>query len=184
MGVFFQKVSIFGKNSNFIQDIVWSPCYRFLPSVKLKVVVNESLGKMNTGIQLLDCSKSAINCKNNNDVTTSQHDIIVFYCSGISQLRFSVQVSWQYCNWFWSCDYFWFIRNLIRNLEIEKTPVWFLSYIWKLEWAKDMKLCMNVPYRNLPNITKCLVYTFYYLTLFLLHYLGLLSHFGDSASPT
>ena len=96
-----QKISIFDRNSNFIQAIVWNSCYTFLVFVKLKVVVNESLGMMNTGIQLLVCSKSTINFKNDNDVIISQHYV---YRSWISQLRFSVQVSWQYCNWFWSYD--------------------------------------------------------------------------------
>ena len=169
-----QKISIFDRNSNFIQAIVWNSCSTFLVFVKLKVVVNESLGMMNTGIQLLVCSKSTINFKNDNDVIISQHDV---YRSGIlnSNLVFK------------------FHDNIVTGFEVmtvfvykefdQKSVNWkdpILVFVLYLETgvSQGNEILINVSNKNLSNFTKWLVYTLYYLTLFSLCYLGKLYHIG------
>ena len=146
----------------------------FALSASIWNVVNESLGMMNTGIQLLVCSKSTTNFKNDNDVIISQHDV---YRSGIlnSNLVFK------------------FHDNIVTGFEVmtvfvykefdQKSVNWkdpILVFVLYLETgvSQGNEILINVSNKNLSNFTKCLVYTLYYLTLFSLCYLGKLYHIG------
>ena len=55
-----------------------------------------------------------------------------------------VQVSCQFQDWFCNYDNFFFVKDLTRNPEIENTPVWVLSIIWRLGQVRVTKFGMNV----------------------------------------
>ena len=84
-----------------------------------------------------DCSKSAKNPKNDNDVTIFRHDVNVkfFWRCFVSLVKFS----------YWSKFHvniitgsgimtIFFYKGLTRNPEIGNTPVWVLPNIWN--WGK------------------------------------------------
>ena len=88
-----------------------------------------------SGIWLPDCSKLAINWKNDNNVTIFWHDVTSTFCwcCFVSLMKFS----------YWSKFHvniitdsgvmiISFYKGLTRNLEIGNTPVWVLPNIWRL----------------------------------------------------
>ena len=93
-----------------------------------------------------DCSKLAINRKNDSDVTVSRHDVVVnFFCCFVFLVKFS----------FWSKFHvsiitgsgiitIFFYKGLTRNLEIGNTPVLVLPNIWRLVQVLDTKFGTNV----------------------------------------
>ena len=98
-------------------------------------------------VWLPDCSKLAINRKNDNDVTVSQQDAVanffdvnVFFLSslviGPSFMSISLLVLeiWQFS----------FYKGLARNLEVGNIPVWAFPKIWRLGWIRDTKFRTNV----------------------------------------
>ena len=83
-------LAYFFKNQHFLAKIVplaeailWEMCYWFfsfifsLCKIKGYYYENVSFSHYASGIPLPDCSKFAINRKNNNDVTIHRHDVIV-----------------------------------------------------------------------------------------------------------
>ena len=64
-----------------LKAIVWELCYRFFSSVfsfcKTKSFLNVSFTDYASGIRVPNCSKLAINRKNDNDIPICQHDAIV-----------------------------------------------------------------------------------------------------------
>ena len=118
-----------------------------------------------SGIRPPDCSKLAKNPKNDNDVTTSQHDgIIKFFWGGfVSLVKFS----------YWSKFHvniitgsgvmtIYFYKGLTRNPEIGNTPVWVLPNIWRLGQVRDTKYCADVLNELLLSAAECQGYSFYY----------------------
>ena len=120
-----------------------------------------------SGIRLPNCSKLAINRKNNNGATFCRHDVIanfffLFWRHFISIVRFS----------YWSNFHFniitgsgvmtvFFIRNWSEIRKSETPPSEF-SNISRLGQAKDTKFGVNVSNEMLLNATKCQGYTFYH----------------------
>ena len=101
------------------------------------VTINENISFEDSAsrIRLPDCSKFAINQKNDNDVTIFRHDVIVKFF----KLCFIYLVKFSY----WSkfnvsiitgsrIIIIFFYKEFTRNLEIGNTPVWFLLKIWRL----------------------------------------------------
>ena len=81
--VFCEKSAFFGKNNNFTQNnsvrAVLEILVLFSVFERQKITINENVGFTDyaSGIRLLDCSKLAINRKNDNDVKICQQDVIV-----------------------------------------------------------------------------------------------------------
>ena len=109
--------------------------------------MNMCISQTASGICLPDCSKSAINPKNNKDVTIFWHDVIVKFCwrCFIFFVKFS----------YWSKFHvniitgsgvttFFFYKGLTRNPEVWNISVWVLPNIWKLGEVKDTKFGTNV----------------------------------------
>ena len=118
-----------------------------------------------SGIPPPDCSELAKNPKNNNDVTIFRHDvnIIFFWLCFISLVKFS----------YWSKFHvniitrsrimtILFYKGLTRNPEIENTPVWVLSNIWRLGQVMNTKFGVSVSNRTLLNAAKFQDYSFYH----------------------
>ena len=80
---FLQKLYVSRQNNTFIKPIVQELCQRFFnfvfSCVRQKVAINGKISFIDcaTGIHPPDCSKFAINWKNSNEVTISQHDVNV-----------------------------------------------------------------------------------------------------------
>ena len=98
----FAVVSIFANNQHFLakmvpllKAIVWQICYKFLvlfsAFARLKITFNENLSftEYASGIRLLGCSKLVTNQKNDNDVKTCRHDVIINF---LTLFCFSCQV--------------------------------------------------------------------------------------------
>ena len=131
--------------------------------VKLKVTVNENVSFIiyASGIRLPDCSKLAINRKNDNDVTTFRKFIKFFWPCSNSLVKFS------YCpkfhvNIMTGVTKIFAYKRLTRNLEIVNTPVWVLSSILRLGQVKNTKFGRNVSNKILLNAPKCKGYGFYH----------------------
>ena len=110
-----------------------------------------------SGIPLPDCSKLAINRKNDNDFTICRHEVIVnfFRPCFVSLVKFS----------YWSKFHFniitgsgvmtiFFYKVLTRNPEIGNTPVWVFPNIWRLGQVRDTKFGTNVSNEMLLNAAK------------------------------
>ena len=102
------------------------------------------------------------NQKIDNDVTTFQNFINVFWPCSISYVKFS----------YWSKFHVSIItgsgamkifvyKGFTRNLKIENTPVWLLLNIWRLGQARDTKFGTSVSNAILLNGSKCQGYSFY-----------------------
>ena len=123
-----------------------------------------------------DCSKLAINRKNDSDVTVSRHDAVVnFFCCFVFLVKFS----------FWSKFHVSIITGsgvmtisfymwLTRNLEIGNTHVWVLPNIWRLGRVRDTKFSTDVSNKTLLNAENVKVSMFKYI---LLLYIYILVHF-------
>ena len=127
--IFWQKFTIFGKNSIFTQNNSVRAVLRFSGFVRWKITINENVSFTDyaSGIWLPDCSILTINRKNDNDATICRHGVIMklFLRSLVSLVRFS----------YWSIFNvniltssgvmtIFFNKWLTRNPEIENTPVW------------------------------------------------------------
>ena len=112
-------------------------------------------------IRFPDCSKLAVNWKNDKDVRICWHEVIVgFFCCLIS-LTSSLVIGRGFTSLsllVLELRKFWFIRDLTGNW---KYPVWVLSNIWRLGRVSDTKFDMNASYEKLLNAIKCQVYCFY-----------------------
>ena len=93
------------------------------------VTVNDNTSFIHcaSGIRLPDCSKLAINQKNDNNVIIFRHDVILkfFWWFFFSLVKFS----------YWSksqVSAIFFYKGLTRNPEIRNTPAWVLPNIWRL----------------------------------------------------
>ena len=111
-----------------------------------------------------DCSKLAINPKNENDVTVFRHDVNVrfFWRCFVYPVKFS----------YWSKFHvniitgsgiitIFFYKGLTRNPEIGNTPVSVLSNIWELGQIMGTKFGTNVSKKMLLNAAKFQGYRFY-----------------------
>ena len=129
---------------------------------------NVSFTGYTSGIRLPNCSKLAINRKNNNDVTIYRNDVIVtlLWQFFFSLFKFS----------YWSKFYvniitgsgvmtIFFYKRLTRNPEIGNTPVWVLLNIWRLGKSRDTKFGTNVFNGMLPIASKFQDYSFYFSEL-------------------
>ena len=146
---------------------MWELCQIFFSSVfsfcKIKVTINENVSFLDyvCRIRLSDCSKLAINRKNDNDVTIYWHRQS-FWHYFVSLVKFS----------YWSKFYFntitgsgvmtiYFYNGLARNLEIGNTLVWVLPNIWRLGRVRDTNIGTDISNKILLNAAKCQGYRFY-----------------------
>ena len=102
-------------------------------------------------ILLLNSSKSAINWKNDNDVTTWRH-CQIFWRSFVSYVKFS----------YW-CKFHvniitgsgslatFFYKGLTRSLEIGNTSIWVLRNVRRLRHVRDSKFGTNISNEMLLN---------------------------------
>ena len=110
-----------------------------------------------------NCSRLAINRKNDNNVTIFWHDVIVkiFWCCFVTLIKFS----------YWSKFHvntitgsgvmtIFLYKELTKNPEIGINPVWVLLNIWRLGQVGDTKFDMNVSNKILLNAAKCRVTAF------------------------
>ena len=115
-------------------------------------------------IRLPDCSKLAVNPKNDNDVAICWYDGIfkLFWILFVSLVKFS----------YWSKFHvniatgsgvmtIYFYKGLTRNPEIGNTPVWVLPDIWRLGEFRHTKFRTDVSNQMLLNATKYHDYSFY-----------------------
>ena len=115
-------------------------------------------------IQLPECYILAKHWKNDDDITTCWHNVIVkfFWCCFVSLVKLS----------YWSKFYaniitfsgvmtIFFYKGLTRNPEIGNTPVWVLLTIWRLGRVRAIKFGTNVSNKMSLNAAKCQDYSFY-----------------------
>ena len=113
-------------------------------------------------MRLLDCSKLAINRKNDNDVTISRHEVIVKFFWGcfVSLVKFS----------YWSKFHLiiitgfgvmsiYFYRGLTSKSGNRKY-IRALPNIWRLGGVRDTKFGTDVSNKILLNAAKCQGYSF------------------------
>ena len=90
------------------------------------------------------------------DVIVNFFDIVIFLLSyfvndlPLMSIKILVVELWQ----------FLFIRDLTRIPEIENTPAWIFSNIWKLKQVWDTKFRLNVSNEKLVSAVKCQAYSF------------------------
>ena len=113
-----------------------------------------------SGIRHPDCSKLAINRKNDNDVTTSRKFIKFFWPCSISLVKFSYWPKF-HVNIMTGVTKIFAYKGLTRNLEIVNTPVWILPSILRLGQVRDAEFGQNVSSKILLNALKCQGYGFY-----------------------
>ena len=112
---------------------------------------------MRPEIRLPDCSKLAINQKNDSDVIICCHDVtVIFWCCFVCLFKYS----------YWSKFHVniitgsrvmtnFYYKGLTRNPEIGNTTVWVLSNIWRLVRVRHTKFSKNVSNEMLLNPEKC-----------------------------
>ena len=133
----------------------------FSVSVRWKVTINKNATFTDcaSGIWLLDCSKLAINWKNDNDVTICRHDTIVkFFDVAVFLLSslitgphfMSISLLNLKLRQFLSIRGIW---PAIRKLEIPASEFWPTSWDWDKLW--NTKFGTNVYYKMLLNSEKC-----------------------------
>ena len=105
-----------------------------------------------------DCSKLAINWKNDNDVTTFRKFIKFFSPYSISLVKFSYWPKF-HVNIMAGVTKFFDYKGLTRNLEIVNTPVWVLPSILRLGQVRDTEFGTNVSNKMLLNAPKCQGYS-------------------------
>ena len=119
---------------------------------------------MSPKIRLLDCSKSDINQKNDNDIITCQQDFIVnfFWRCSVFHVTFSYWSKFN-VNIITGSEVMtiFFCKELTRNPEIRNTPVWVLPSIWRLRRVRDTTFGTNVSNKMLLNAAKCQCYSLY-----------------------
>ena len=115
-------------------------------------------------IRLPECSKLAIDGKNDNDIKICRHDFIAnpFWSRFVSLVKFSywLKLHVSIIAVFRVIRIF-FSKQLTRNLEIGNTPVWVWLNIWRLGQATNTRFGTNVSNKMLPNAAKCQGYSFY-----------------------
>ena len=117
-----------------------------------------------SGIQLPDCSKLAINHKNDNDIIIFWHIVIIkfFWRGFVSLAKFSYWSKFL-VNIITSCGVMtiFFYEKLTRHPKIVSTPVWVLPNIWRLGRVRETKFGANVSNKILLNAEKCRGYSIY-----------------------
>ena len=111
-----------------------------------------------------ECSKLAINWKNDNVLTICRHDIIVklFWRCFVFFVKFS----------YWSKFHvniitgsgvmtIFFYKGLTWNPKIGYNPVWVLPNVWGQGRIRDTKLGANASNEMLSNVAKCQGHSFY-----------------------
>ena len=116
-------------------------------------------------IRLPDCSKLAINQKNNNDVTIFRHYVTFKF---LWRWFVSLIVKFSYWSKFHvnvitgsAVMTINFDKGLTRNPEIGNILVWALFNIWRLGQFWDTKLGTNASNKILPNAAKYQGYSFF-----------------------
>ena len=164
ISVILDFVCILSVNKGFtvFQNVLLSVMSRVPMLLKLCFIVYAS------GMCLLDCSKLAIKCKNDNDIIICWHDIIVIFFSFWLFLFLlsclvtgpSFMVSCQYHHWFESYD-----NSLLQVIDQESRNRYYLclsfSQYLEMESVRDTKFGKNVSSEMLLNAAKCLGYNFY-----------------------
>ena len=150
---------------------MWELCLGFLiffsVFIRWRVTINENISftGYTSKIRLQDCSKLAVNWKNQNDVTITLHSIIISFFQDcfISLVKFS----------YWSkfnvniitgsgVRTILFCKRLTRNLEIKNTLACIFPDIWRLAQVRDTKFGTNVSNKILLNAAQCQDYSFYH----------------------
>ena len=127
----------FGKDSTFTQSNTVRVCYRCFSSAFsfCEVTINEHISVTNYvyEIRLLNCFKSTINRKNNNDVRICWQDIVVSFFDVILFVKFSYWPKF-YVNIITGSGVvtIFFYKELSRIPEIGNTLAWVLPNIWRL----------------------------------------------------
>ena len=147
------------------EAIVWELCNKFFSyifsfcKIKVAIIENVSVIIYASGIRLPDCSKLAINWKNDNDVTTFQKFIKFFWPYSISLVKFSYWPKF-HVNITTGLTKIFAYKGLTRYLEIANTPVWVLPSILRLGQVRDTKFGPNVSNKLLLHAPKCQGYGF------------------------
>ena len=164
---YFGKKSVLAKNQHFLakivpllKPIVWELCLGFLVLFSVSISFTDYASE----IRLPDCSKLAVNQKNQN-VTISQHNIIISFFQDcfISLVKFS----------YWSKFHvniitgsgvrtILFCKGLTRNLELKNILACVFPNIWRLGQVRDTKFGTNVSNKILLNAAQCQGYSFYH----------------------
>ena len=108
----------------------------------------------------MDCSKLAINQKNNN-VTISWHEVIIKVFDVTAFLLSCLVTGPNFIVTGSAVTTILIYKGLTRNPEIGNTPVWVLLNIWRLGQVRDTKSGTNVSNEKLLNAAKCHDYSFY-----------------------
>ena len=114
-------------------------------------------------IRLPDCSKLAINQKNDNDVTICWHESSSFFWRWFVSLAKFRNWSKFYVNIATGSGVmtiqFW--KGLIRDPETGNTSGWVSPNIWRLQQVRDAKFGTDVSNKMLLNAAKYQGYRFY-----------------------
>ena len=118
-----------------------------------------------SGIRLPDCSKLAVNWKNDNGIIIFRHEFIIkfFWRCFVSLVKFSYWFKFHVnIITFYGVTTISFYKGLARNPEIGNTPVSALSNIWRLGKVRNTKFGTNVSNKMLLNTAKFQDYSFYH----------------------
>ena len=115
---------------------------------------------MQCNFRLPDCSKLAINWKNDNYATICRHNVNVniFWRCFTSLMKFSYWSKF-HVNIITGSGFMivFFYKGLTRNPEIRNTLLWVLPNFWRPGQVgdRDAKFCTNVSNKMLLNAVKC-----------------------------
>ena len=115
-------------------------------------------------IRLPDCSKLAINLKNDNGITIFRQDVILkfFWSCLVSLVKFTYLYKF-HVNIITGSGVMTisFYKGLTLNLDIGNTQVWILPSNWGLARVKNIKFGTNIFNKILINAAKCQSCSFY-----------------------
>ena len=166
-----------GKNSTFPQNNsvravldIFSSVFSFF-KIKVTGIENVSLADYVSRNQLSDCSESAMNQENNNNVTICWRDVIVNLLERFFVWFLFVNFSYWfkfYVNILTGSGVMtiFFFEGLTRNLEIGNIIVWDFLNIWRLGKASNIKFARNISNEIILNASKFQSYSFYLVWVF------------------
>ena len=158
MLAFFQKITVFGKNSIFTPSNRVRAVRDFLGLfwnfVRWKVTINENIRFANPAFRMrfLDCFKLVLSWKNDHGVRIFRHDVIIifFWLCFFSRIKFSYRSKFNINIITGSgITTILFCKGLTRNPEMGNSPVWILPNIWRLGKVMDTKYGLSVSHRML-----------------------------------
>ena len=163
MSAFFCKKSTVLGNGRVMGELCKRFFFFFSVFVREMITVSENVSFTNqlSRIRLPDCSKLAINRKNDSDIIICWHDNIIkfFWCYFASLVKFSYWSKFQ-VNIITSSRVT-FIRDWPEICKIGNTPIWVLPNIWGLGQVRDIKFGTDVPNKMLLNAGKYQGFNFY-----------------------